>query len=433
MNKINLQYKYLPFSILVVAIFSVIISMQELTGWPVTNPIFWFFAQIIILILFYKSKRSFVDKNFEKVIFWIKMYLFWNIFSILRGLFIAETYWDWKYLTVNSLGLLVPIVAYVGSKPQILQFILRYFFVYGLPLFFLICFFINTDSYGFFLVPISFLALFFPILKTTTKWMILAMVIFVIFVDFTARSNVLKFGIPLILSLLYYFRVFLSITLYEFIRKLLFILPLLFLYLAIYLNFNVFKMDEYIKGDYVEMRTNEKGKKEEDNLIADSRSFMYKEGFLTAQYYDSWWIGRSPARGVISEQFGEDDMNKRGERVSNEMAIANIFNWTGIVGVILYFLVFYKATYLSINKSNNDFSKILGLYMAFRWTYAWVEDANYFSMTNFFIWFMLGLCYSPVFRNMDNRALKLWIECIFKNRSKITLKFTKYKIPSPNI
>ncbi|MFT5251280.1 MAG: hypothetical protein ACI87N_000256 [Flavobacteriales bacterium] len=419
MNKLKIQNRYIPISLFFVALFSVVFSMQELTGLPVTNAVFWFPAQMMILFYFFKAKKYFFDKKQNKIMIWVKLYLVWNVFSIIRGVFIAETYWDWKTLTTNGFALLLPIACYAATNISIVQSSFNFYLKFTLPLFLGFAFLINTDAYGFYLVPISFLILFLPVIKTPWKWGVLAIGLFTILADLTARSNVIRFVVPMAMCFLYYFRFIVSTKIYEVIRKLFFITPLLFLFLAVNFDFNVFKMNEYIKGNYTEMRTDGSGNKVEDDLIADSRSFMYAEALLTANYYNSWLIGRSPARGVISESFGDSDLNKRGERTSNEMAIANVFNWTGIIGVILYFMVFYKASYLAINRSNSIFSKIMGIFIAFRWVYAWVEDANYFNLTYFILWFMLGICYSSSFRKMNDREVKAWVAGIFEKKKRL--------------
>lgn len=422
MNKIKLQNRYLPISLFFVALFSVVSSMQELTGLPVTNGVFWFSTQIIILFYFLKAKKYFFDKKQNKIMIWVRLYILWNVLNIIRGVFIAETYWDWKTLTTNAFSLLVPIVCYAATNLPILQCSFKFYLKYSLPLFLGIAFLINTDAYGFYLVPISFLILFLPVIKTPWKWVVLAIGLFTIFVDLTARSNVIRFIVPMAMGVLYYSRFKVSSTIYEFIRKLVFLTPLLFLFLAFIYDFNVFKMDDYIEGDYIEARTDGKGNKAEEDLLGDSRSFMYLEAFVTAEHYDSWWIGRSPARGVISASYGDSDLNKRGERGSNEMAIANVFNWTGIIGVILYFMVFYKASFLAINQSNNVYSKIIGIFVAFRWIYAWVEDANFFNLTYFVLWFTIGLCYSTSFRKMNDIEVEKWVNGFFEMKKIIPKK-----------
>ena len=115
-------------------------------------------------------------------------------------------------------------------------------------------------------------------------------------------------------------------------------------------------------------------------------------------------------------------MNKRGERLGNEVAILNIFTWTGIIGVILYLLVFYRASYMAVNHSNNTFSKILGIFLAFRWFYSWVEDINIFSLTNFFLWVMIGMCFYKSFRALSNKEVSSWVQGIFEKKKSMGRK-----------
>lgn len=349
------------------------------------------------------------------MVLWVQVYLLWNVFSILRGVFIAENYWDWKTLVGNGIALMVPLVAYAATNASLLQSILKIYTKYALPFFVIIAFMIDNGAYGIYLVPISFLALFLPIIKKPWRSMVLVLALLVIFVDFSARSNVIKFGVPIVLSLIYYLRLVLSVKILEFIRKLLFVVPLLFFVLAVNEVFNVFNMDQYIKGNYIEVKKNASGEITEDKLTTDTRTGLYIEVLQTAVKYDSWFIGRSPARGNETELFASlSEITGRRERASNEVAILNIFTWTGIVGVLLYMIVFYKATYIAINQSNNIFSKILGLFVAFRWVYAWVEDINNFSLATFFLWFMIGLCFSKTFRSMSNKEVAYWVRGIFE-------------------
>jgi len=198
------------------------------------------------------------------------------------------------------------------------------------------------------------------------------------------------------------------------IRKLLFLFPFILFTLAISGVFNVFKISEYISGNYHEVKLNSEGESITEDLTTDTRTFLYKDVLSTAFVYDSWLIGRSPARGNISEQFASSDLNGRGERSANEVAILNIFTWTGCVGVFFYLFIFYKATYLAINKSNNIFIKIVGLFIAFRWCYSWVEDVNNFTLNFFMLWIMIGICFSKTLRKMNDKEFEYWINSIFK-------------------
>jgi len=299
---------------------------------------------------------------------------------------------------------------------------MSFYIRFTLPLFVIFSFLIATDAFGDYLVPISFLLLFLPVLTLRWKGVVLLISLLVMTIDLGARSNVIKFALPILLSITYYFRTFISTIHLEIVRKLLFIAPVILFVLGVTEVFNVFKINEYIKGEYETTLIDSNGEAVEEDLTVDTRTFLYVEVLQTAKKYDTWWIGRSPARGNETEYFSEDDLTGRGERGGNEVAILNIFTWTGIIGVILYFLIFYKASYLAINQSNNFFAKLIGIFIAFRWLYAWVEDINYFTLTTFMLWLTLGICFSKSFREMSNQEVKYWVSGFFDKKYRLNMK-----------
>lgn len=138
-------------------------------------------------------------------------------------------------------------------------------------------------------------------------------------------------------------------------------------------------------------------------------------------------LGRSPARGNETDHFAEfnEEITGRPERLRNEVGILNVFTWTGVIGTVLFFLVFFKASHISIYRSNNIYSKLIGLYVAFRWAYAWVEDAQAFDMNSCLIWLMIGLSMSSSFRQMSEAEVKLWLWGIFNQKH--LLKYRYYR------
>lgn len=378
---------------------------------PQVNTYFdWFITAIIVATLIVIPNYSLKKQNF----YLVKLLLSWYIFSIFRGFLIAETYWDWKGLIGNSFALLLPVVALTGSNIYITRSIFKYYLKYTLPLLIILIFFISNGAIGFFLAPLTLLILFLPILRIEWRFIILCLSLYVITNDLAARSNVIKFLLPLLILFFYYFKAFKLTMVMEATRNVLFLTPILLFILAVNGNFNVFKMDDYIKTDLNITTKKLEGGVKTENLKSDTRTILYVEVLQTASKYNTWWIGRSPARGNESLLFGKDikKITGRAERLGNEVAILNIFTWSGLIGVILYFLIFYQASYLALNKSNNIFSKMLAIYIAFRWMYAWVEDINYFTSTTFTLWLMIGLCYSSGLRKMSNLEIKLWVRGI---------------------
>ncbi|RYU93721.1 hypothetical protein [Emticicia agri] len=422
MIRIHKLIYFIPFSIVLVTIYSIIpypLYNNNLIKY-LNNTIFWWIIISLFLILVSFSNKYLTSGTSKQYLLVIKLYIYWNIIEIIRGAFIAETYWDWKGLINNTFALLLPILAYSAINKYILQTFFRVYIKYMLPMFLVFALFITADAYGFYLIPISFLIMFLPILTYQWRIVLLIFLFFVLIADFGARSNIIKFIVPFLLSFIYWIKNLISVRIFEIFRKSLFILPILLFILALDGSFNIFKIDAYIKGSYIQTKKDKNGEIIEDNLLADTRTALYKEVLQSAQKYNSWIIGRSPARGNETEIFATlSEITGRKERLTNEIAIANIFSWTGIIGVLLYFLIFYRASYLAINHSNNIFSKILGIYISFRWLYAWVEDINSFTLNYFLLWLMIGMCFSTSLRNMNNNEMRYWVLGIFYKRFRI--------------
>ena len=188
--------------------------------------------------------------------------------------------------------------------------------------------------------------------------------------------------------------------------------------------FNVFHTTDYL-GEQNITKTAYDGTQYEENLAGDTRTFIYEEVITSALKNDYWIFGRTPARGNDSASFGAESfaLTRRYERIANEVGIANVFTWMGLVGVIFYFLVFFRASFLAVNRSRNIYAKMLGIYVAFRWLYSWVEDVNNFSLNYFTLWIMIGMCFSASFRLMTDYEVTIWIRGVFDKRY---LNFDKY-------
>lgn len=422
MNTVNKQIvsHAIPVTILVLTVNSVwsfAKRWRSITSVLNNTTLIWALS-ILILVVFFLAKYSFFDKKNQQNLRIVWIYLIWNIICIIRGMLIAEIYWDWKGLITNAMALLLPIVAYSATNRKVIQYMLSYYIRYVLPLFVIFALILRADAYGFYLIPMSFLLLFFPVMTMRQKILMLAVTFVVITADLGARSNVIKFGIPVLILGFYYLRSMLTMKILETARLLLFIIPIMLFLLGVSDIFNVFKMDEYVKGDYTTVGTDEFGNRVEINVTTDTRTFIYTEVLQSAIKNNYWLFGRTPARGNDSEIFGERayELTRRSERLANEIGLANVFTWTGIVGVILYSLIFYRASYLAVNRSANIYIKLVGIYVAFRWLYSWVEDVNNFTLNYFMLWVMMGLCYSSTFRNMTDKEIAVWVRGIFDVR-----------------
>ncbi|WP_159522015.1 hypothetical protein [Sunxiuqinia indica] len=416
--------RWIPLTMLPIAV----TSIKLYSTIPLGNTLIWWGVQALVLLVFFLdvrySRRQLEDSSLIRSLKW---YLLWNVFSIIRGVFVAEIYWDYKGLADVGMALLIPVIAYLALDKEKVQDILSFYLKYVLLLLVFFIPFLPTGAWGWYLFPISFLMIFFPALPLKGKALVLIVTLIAIFIDLGARSHAIKYSMPIVLLLAFYtIRKFpMSIKIMRFVRAAFLIAPFVFLFLAVTGTFEIFKMDQYIEGDYVETSVNRQGEVEEEDLTADTRTGLYEEVIVSALKNDYWLIGRSPARGNDTKLFESlEETTGRKERLANEVAVLNVFTWTGVVGVVLFFLVFYQSSFLAINRSNNIYVKMVGVFIAFRWFYAWVEDYNGFNMNNLVIWMMIGVCFSSSFRKMSDSEVKLWVWGIFSK--KYYLVYRKY-------
>lgn len=400
----NIDFKRIfPYTILLISVSSVL-SWCSL---PIGNTFLWWLLQSFILFIFYKLKPK------KYVIRPIKFFLIYLGLSAIYGaVFMTENYWDWKLLVSNLMVFSLPLAALVFSNPVYLPKFLKCWFKYAWIILILLMPFLGSDAYGRFLVPFTFLGLFLTHLNK--KYVILTIVAYLITITLgsASRSDMLKFSVCLILgvSMLFSFlwknkKVIWGIAIS------LIIAPIIFFILGVTGNFNIFNIEEELGlEDKYEMKDSEG---EEYSALTDTRTFLYVEELKSAINNNYIILGRSIARGYDSLFFGDSIDSaigiKRGERQACETSILNVFNYFGIFGVIIYFAIFFRASFLAIHRSQNTFIPVLGVYVAFRWLFAWIEDFSKFDLNYLFLWIFIGICYSPVFRNMSNQDFKKWL------------------------
>lgn len=398
----------LPYTILLISISSIL----QWCSLPIGNTVVWWFLQSIILFLFFKLSPK------KHTIFPIKLFLIYvGISAIYGAVFMTENYWDWKLLVSNLMIFSLPIAAYVYARPSIFTKTLRVWLKYAWIILICLMPFLASDAYGRFLMPFTFLALFLPFLNK--KYLCLTLIAYVITITLgeESRSDMLKFTVTILLGILVW-----STWLHKYISiitKVLFVFfflapPILFTLGATGI-FNIFKIEEELglEGKYM-MKS--KSSEYEYSALSDTRTLLYVEEINSAINNNYVIQGRSIARGhdsvLFGEQINESINTNRGERQSCETSILNIFNYFGLIGVSLYFFIFFTAAHKAIFKSRNLYITIIGVYIAFRWLFAWIEDFSRFDLNYLFLWIMIGICYSPIFRSMNNQEFKLWFKTL---------------------
>jgi len=395
---IYLVRKILPYSLIIITITGLAFSLPI----PIPLATVWI-CNLLICIIYIKAKSLFpqTDKAFILIYF----YFLWNIFTFTRGMFIAENYWDWKMLLNNGFQMLIPIFCFTFSNPKILSRLLNKWMKYSLyifPVFLILS--LNTDTPGRYL---SFFYLYIICISTLPKkWKLIIIVIstFSIFYDIDARSNGIRVIACLGISLMIFWKYKRNIIL-KILQPSLMILPIILFYLAAANTFNIFKISDYIGN--IESKGN--------NLTADTRTGLYDEVIQSSIKNKYIILGRTPAKGYESNLFSLDDIKFKQigirslERYGCEVSILNIYHQSGLIGIILYFSIFFYASFIAIYRSNNIFIKLIGIFIAFRWSYSWVEDFNIFDINYTTLWMLIAMCFSKNYRIMSNKQFRLWI------------------------
>lgn len=388
------------------------ISVSTVLPWcslNIGNTFLWWLLDAWVLYYFFKSREK--SYNIPAITCFFVMLGFSIFYSVFYQ---AENYWDYKMMVSNIMVFCLPVTSYMANDTQWVGSMIRYWMKYAIWILIMLFPFLSSDAYGKFLVPFTLFALFYKYLDKKYMFFVFVAYIITIIWGQASRSDMLKFSFCLLMG-------FVAFT--ALLRKNLkllhigfFVAPIVFLFLGLSGIFNIFNISEEYGLEEEYMLGN--GENQNDALM-DTRTGLYVEEIQSAVNNNYVWQGRSISRGYDSKFFGETIQEQTGwsrfmERQRNEVSILNIFNYFGLIGVALYCFIFFQASFLAIYKSRNRIIPVIGLYISFRWLFAFIEDFSVFDLNYIFLWLMIGMCYSPNFRNMTDTDIKLWIDKIIR-------------------
>ena len=399
--------------------FAVMLYILVINIFKLPEPFAWI-SRLIILFIFYKGVKKITQKkNIDSIGYYLTiLFIVWLTIGFIRGCFYTTGYWMWKASINNFINTLFFITIFLATNPIWVQQLYKYFWKYvGLLLIIGIVFFHNPNALSY--LPYSTLFIFAAIAPSKKKWLLLA-IIFLFFITQEQRNDLAKIAVAIIIGLTFYlFKRHVPLKVLKIVHSFLLLAPFLLLYFGINGSFNIFNMNEYIKSDIKRNTQNEQGMTYEDDLKADTRTFIYRNVFYTMEKYDAWILGRSTAFGdegpdrIIEESY---DITKLKGRYGNEVQILNLLLWYGIISIVLYFLIYARASYLAIYKSNSIYMKAIGIYTAFLWLWAFIWEVSSFETYFLMNIIFLGICFSKQFLNMKDKDFECWTNYIFKKR-----------------
>ena len=397
---------FILISVIIADSFRIISTVGELNFEYSTylSTILIYISIIILLFIFKKSEwKEDVPKSIRILfIFWIMV----NVINVLRSFFVARDYWDWKYLMLTSFSFsLIPLAFFLGKNLILAKIMIKLVLKYLLPFGFLLIplsLATNEELYPRIMIVISIFILFIPFVKTKWKLLIITVSVVSLLVALGFRTNIIKISISYIIIFAYYFFSVRKNIYLNFARLFLFALPVILFVSAIVFNFNIFDELSRQKPYYVATRS---GQDNEQNLVGDTRTFLYAEVLSQLYYSNSFVFGESAVGYYESKVFFNEGGAIGGKRYETEVGILNIMLRYGLIGVISYLFLLFAISYVSINHSNNDLSKMIGLFIASRWLISFFEEFTQFDINFLFFWLILGLVSSTAFRKMTNNEI----------------------------
>lgn len=334
----------------------------------------------------------------------------------MRILGIADNYWEYKNMINGTLCCLIPALTYTFCPGVLLNFY-RTWVKICIPAFFL--FYLWTVTPGevnFYLGPVFVIGCFLPYMPKKWKYIIGFLLVFMLVSDLGARSQVIKALLAICFSMLCLFRQSITDKMLRIAHWTCYVSAVLLVVLGISGTFNILTDMASNSGKYVEKKV-VNGEQMEDDLAADTRTFIYIEVLQSALRNNYVLCGRSLARGNDSNTFGihmaEELKTGKYERYQNELCHLNIFTWLGVIGMLLYSLIYLRSSYLAVYHSNSYFLKLIGVFIAFHWAYGWIEDATKFDILNISLWSAIGMGLSSQFRSMSDQDFVEWFRAIF--------------------
>lgn len=373
-------------------------------------------AVLLLFLIWWRHKKQNV---YPKLYRTINIYLVWCIICCIRGLLIAENYTEYRQLAVGTMNIMLPLIVWLTYDPQKVSQIYHFWFKYVFPLSILILLFgVKVSAFISPLLLLAFLSFAFP---KKLKWVTILCCLFYVVYNYYIgdRVPVAKMSAMIMFGLFACMHYSNSLKLIKLVQLVCYGLSAI---LFIFIMSDVVKVFIDKKSQYSVLTHYY-----QQETIKDTRSLLYIDVINSAINGHYVILGHTPARGnqlnvssillLYAYEDGIDSKSfNKGERFGNEASHLNTFTWLGLVGLILYSLIYFRASYLAVFHSKNKYMRIMGCIVALYWTLGFVETTNNVDLINFVLWTSIGMCYSDKFRNMNNSEFYAWCRFIVSDK-----------------
>lgn len=350
-------------------------------------------ASILMFVYIGTYWRMDIKGNSDRILF--DILVLWILISILRSVLEYRSLGQLRLFMLNTyLGLsMLPVLFFIiGTNINYFFSINRIVTIYLIavaPISFLFIDFFEIQL--FLLYPIFYIILTIPLRDSWGKILVILVSVSIVIVSLTNRAGIMRILISYCILGAYYVMTNIKINkrLLKFIVYCLLMIPVVSLYLGI-TGVSVFQL--LLGSDTIDYS--------QLNPYADTRTFLYFEVFQDLNFNNAFLFGKGMDAGYSSLAF------ETYNRTMVEVGFLQILMKTGIVGFILYSSVIVSAIYKALGKSKNLYIKAIGLLLASYLLMIFIENVIAFNLLNVIIWICVGMCHSPLIRNLDDAGIR---------------------------
>lgn len=368
-----------------------------------------------ISVLFFANIRGFNFSNFHgRNIFYL--FLFYNFVTYLRGLYSIDSYSNLVSLvTVDTfVSFLFPFFIFLADF-DFFKRICHLLLIIGLPCCIMNYIFPATEdtmSFGHNIAFFNIFILTLPFLADRKYYVyFILFALLATFYNLDRRSISINCFVVVFIALCH--KLLIGIRWRQIMFGTTIALPLVLLFLGLAGVFNVFKYAESININ-IEVNANRQ-------YNVDSRTSIYTDVFGELYRQNKMIVGLG-LRGKTQTSLADHPnyeywlMYKDG-RSHSESGMLNFFQYGGFIGYFVYSLFLLTCAYYALFKSKNDFIKLLGCYVCFKYIYSFIEEPLSTTPATFYLFLLLGMCLNKKFGELSNKEIKVYLNSIFKRHT----------------
>lgn len=398
--------KYIPVFIILLS-FSPILFTYDIGKMSVIYNYIIYIGFSVLVGSYYWSNRKELSRQYRFISFLYAYMIVYVVVSCIKLFFVPSSIYPFVRMQVMCSFLSVGAI-FVMMEEAVLIRTLQLWWKY-VPIIVLPVSLFMDKFWLISMLKISFLFLILSNCITRNKrYLIICMFIYMASYGIIQRMDYILIITPLIILIMIKFRILIGVVSSKILYGCLMITPLVFLSLALTGKFNVLNMDSYIHETYISASG--------ENMTADTRTLLYQEAISSAEKNDYLWFGRTPGYGYdsyfVSKRKGTF-YAKSGvyPQRNSEVFCVNIFTWTGIVGILLWFVFFCFLGFSVLKEARNRYIRALVIYIGFFWICDWISNGfTAPSSTYMLFYIIIAICSQRKFQIMSD----LQIEQYFK-------------------